>query len=158
LIIFFKWAIENGYNEKLEIDRINTNGDYSPENCRWINKRTNSNNKRNNRYFEIDGEIKTLFEWARIYCINYKTLQSRLRNGFKIIDALKIKVDKRMRNNKIEMFNIGGIVKSRYDWSEVFQISESAVIRRMKKGMTLAEALGLTAQEFPKESLGRGTL
>lgn len=46
-INFFKWAKENGYNENLSIDRIDVNGDYSPDNCRWVDRSVQGLNKRN---------------------------------------------------------------------------------------------------------------
>lgn len=39
---FKKWALENGYRDKLTIDRINSKGDYEPENCRWVTRSENS--------------------------------------------------------------------------------------------------------------------
>ena len=45
---FCKWALENGYKENLTIDRINTEGNYSPENCRWADAKTQSRNTRRN--------------------------------------------------------------------------------------------------------------
>jgi len=44
---FIKWSLENGYKKELQIDRIDNNGNYSPDNCRWVTPKENSRNKRN---------------------------------------------------------------------------------------------------------------
>jgi hypothetical protein len=62
---FHIWAIENGYAESLTIDRINVNGDYEPDNCRWVPMVEQSGNRRNNRKITVDGETKNLADWAR---------------------------------------------------------------------------------------------
>lgn len=63
------------------LDRIDVNGDYCPENCRWETEYGQQNNKRNNRYIVIGGKKKTVSEWARIYGISIATAFSRLRQG-----------------------------------------------------------------------------
>lgn len=78
---FYNWAIANGYAENLTIDRIDTNGNYEPNNCRWVTLQTQANNKRNNRMLTFNGETHTMKEWSKITGINYNTLNSRVRRG-----------------------------------------------------------------------------
>lgn len=77
---FAKWARENGYRDDLTIDRIDVNGDYTPENCRWATWEEQANNKTNNRRVTIDGVTKTLAEWCREYDIDYRVVHTRITN------------------------------------------------------------------------------
>lgn len=75
---FRAWAIENGYQKGLSIDRIDVNGNYEPSNCRWTSTDVQSINKRSTDYITYKGETRSLIEWARILGIKYKTLRGRL--------------------------------------------------------------------------------
>ena len=75
---FMKWSYNNGYLETLTLDRIDVNGNYSPNKCRWISKKEQARNTRKNRMITYKGETKCLAEWAEILDINYGTLLSRL--------------------------------------------------------------------------------
>lgn len=81
---FCIWAMRNGYSDGMTIDRIDTNGDYEPSNCRWVTLTEQANNKRNNHLIAYNGETHTMKEWSRILGINYYTLNNRLRNGWSI--------------------------------------------------------------------------
>lgn len=85
---FNVWAIANGYKNDLQIDRIDNNGNYCPENCRWVTNKENANNTRNNRIITLNGISKTLQEWADETQINRKTISDRIDKGWTIERAL----------------------------------------------------------------------
>jgi hypothetical protein len=78
---FFDWALANGYDDSLTIDRINVNGNYEPSNCRWITKKEQAYNKRNSIMIEYQGETKCLAEWCKILGIKYGTAKDRYKGG-----------------------------------------------------------------------------
>ena len=78
---FQRWAIDNGYNEDLTIDRIDNDDGYCPENCRWVDTLTQGNNRTTNHVITYNGETHTIAEWSRILGIKYPTLYSRLNRG-----------------------------------------------------------------------------
>ena len=63
---------------KYSIERKNTNGDYTPTNCRWATMREQQNNRRNNRRITLNGESHTIAEWSRIVGIKPQTILHRL--------------------------------------------------------------------------------
>lgn len=75
--------MEEGSDKKLQLDRIDNNGNYSKENCRWVTRKENNRNKRTNVFITIGGETKTATEWAEIYGVDARKLMSRFRKGEK---------------------------------------------------------------------------
>ena len=63
---FKKWSLKNGFEESLTIDRIDNNGNYSPENCRWINQKEQMRNTRVNHLLTYNGVTKTMAECSEI--------------------------------------------------------------------------------------------
>ena len=87
---FYNWAMENGYCENLTIDRINSNKDYCPENCRWITRKEQQNNLKTNRHIIYNGVIKNAKQWCDEYGISQTTFNDRLKRGWTIEQALTI--------------------------------------------------------------------
>jgi hypothetical protein len=80
-IKFKDWSLSNGYCDDLSIDRMNSNGNYEPSNCRWSTIIEQNNNKRTNKIVEIDGVKHTIAEWSAITGVNYETLAGRVCKG-----------------------------------------------------------------------------
>ena len=78
---FNDWAVTSGYSDGLTIDRINNDGDYSPNNCRWADAITQANNRRSCRYITYAGNTHTIAEWARLFNISYFTLWGRINRN-----------------------------------------------------------------------------
>jgi hypothetical protein len=78
---FASWARANGYADGLTIDRRSNEKGYFPDNCRWISKKEQARNKRNNRFLTIGEETRLLLEWSEITGIHHETLQSRYERG-----------------------------------------------------------------------------
>lgn len=78
---FHEWAMANGYEEGLTLDRIDVDGNYEPSNCRFITNLEQQRNKRNNRFAIINGEKRTVSEWAEIASLNRHTILYRLNRG-----------------------------------------------------------------------------
>lgn len=77
---FYNWSMNNGYADGLSIDRIDSSGNYCPENCRWTDKITQANNTRRNRMITYNGKTQTLAEWCRELDLDYHTISSRIHN------------------------------------------------------------------------------
>lgn len=87
--VFYDWSMANGYDKDAKrgectLDRIDNNKGYSPDNCRWVDRFVQANNKCNNRFLTYNGKTHTVTEWSRILEINSSALFSRLKKGWSV--------------------------------------------------------------------------
>ncbi len=88
-----QWLGSNGFvnflenmgrrpSSSLQLDRIDNDGDYSPDNCRWSTRKEQARNRSNNRLITIGSETKTLIEWSEVTSVKYHTIKARIYRGW----------------------------------------------------------------------------
>lgn len=97
---FYTWAMWNGYDDTLTIDRIDNNGNYEPSNCRWATQKQQTNYTRKNMLIIYNGVTHTPSEWAEIVGIKAFTIRARIYRGWTHEEALTIPVSNNNRINK----------------------------------------------------------
>jgi hypothetical protein len=80
--IFHNWALESGYEQGLTIDRIDSNDNYYPENCRWVSQKRQCNNVSSNRFVLFKNKRYTIAEFAEFLGYKYWTVSNRIRLGW----------------------------------------------------------------------------
>lgn len=80
---FYGWALENGYQEDLTLDRIDVNGNYEPTNCRWVTLKEQNQNTSRSMKVDYLGSQVCLKEASRLCGMSYETLRYRYKNGLR---------------------------------------------------------------------------
>ena len=87
---FYNWAMVNDYSDDLSIDRVDTNGNYEPSNCRWETSKMQNTNKECVPQYEINGIRFTQSETYELFGVKRTTFQARLKRGLSISEALGV--------------------------------------------------------------------
>ena len=89
-ISFYNWSVNNGWQQGLQIDRINNNGNYEPSNCRWATQKEQARNKRSNIVIEYNNQSLPLCDWCEKLGLYYKTINKRIsRMGWTAKEAFE---------------------------------------------------------------------
>lgn len=136
-INFYLWSMDNGYTDELTIDRINSNGNYEPLNCRWATYKQQNNNNCMNRSVTYNGETHTIGEWGELTGIGRDLLYQRIFTwGWPLEKALNQPIEihrSDLTREEVlgirEKYNNGSSCK---ELSQEYRIDESSVLRVVK--------------------------
>ncbi|MCL2556369.1 MAG: hypothetical protein FWE03_05085 [Firmicutes bacterium] len=85
---FRDWALVNGYDDKLTLERLNNNGNYEPSNCCWATVKQQANNRRTNNIVNYNGKNYTVSELSALAVCSRDTLSLRLKKGWDVESAI----------------------------------------------------------------------
>lgn len=85
---FYDWSMTHGYQDDLTIDRIDPDGNYEPENCRWVSYQKQNLNKKSIPVYEVNGIVFHQSEVERLFGVKRTTFQQRLKRGWTVERAV----------------------------------------------------------------------
>ena len=113
--VFAEWAKNSGYTDELSIERIDNDGDYCPENCKWIERSLQARNRCTTLYVEYKGKRMSLAEACELANMPYKQVFSRIKyGGWSVENALTIPMKATMSWKRSERFNRTNQIQSDY--------------------------------------------
>lgn len=138
---FREWALSNGYSDNLSIDRIDPDGNYSPDNCRWIPFKEQSSNTRKNVFLTYNGETKTVAQWAKIIGVKPNTVYRRIRLGWSTEDI----IEKETFHGR--MITYDGRTMNMKSWSEETGIPLQTIFNRYIAGWEPQKILSVESKK-----------
>jgi hypothetical protein len=134
--------LNNGYEAGLTIERIDNNGNYSPENCTWITHSQQTRNKRTNSHITIFNETKTVVEWSEdSRCkVSNSLFRNRLRKQWNPEDALT-EPKQAIAKQESRLITHAGRTLTLFNWCKVLGLKPAAIYARCYRGLTPREIL-----------------
>jgi hypothetical protein len=120
--------MSSGYSDELTLDRIDVNGNYCPENCRWATWKEQQNNKRDNAVVFYNGMSKTLKEWSEYLNIPYYVLGNRYERGFSVDRILDTDIVDPQKHIEYK-----GEIHSISEWAKIYGFAYGKMRSRFKR-------------------------
>ena len=130
--------MSHSYFEGAELDRIDNDGGYSPENCKWSTREENANNKRDNVFYTVDGIKGTVGYHVKRLGLNLATINSRIYKGWSIDKALYTKI----KSSTPPRHELNGELYTLKELSELSGVSTKLLRKRInERGWTVERAI-----------------
>lgn len=171
--MFEEWVKKSNFKPGLSIDRIDSNGDYSPNNCKWSTPKEQANNRTNTVYLDIGGVKMSVSDWSAKSGINRNTLIERYYDGVRGHDLLRKPQDTKFRNgynrysekrkhysdypqNKKPTMAVkyvaNGEEHTLREWSELTGISIATMYGRIQRGWSVEKSVNTPPAFVPNFS------
>jgi hypothetical protein len=134
---FCDWAVANGYDQELTLERLDNSKGYSPDNCAWVDRKAQARNRRSSRIVEVDGQEKTIAQWAEESSVKYGTLRLRADTGK--VDASRFLSETRIPLTR-KVITINGVGKTLLEWASEAGVHYTTICRRIAEGWSLEDA------------------
>lgn len=136
---FVNWALSNGYSENLTLDRIDTHGDYCPENCRWVSRKSQANNRIDNHLLIHNDTTQTIQQWSDETGMTHGCISQRIQAGWSTDRALTEPVHD---THTPRYITFNGVTKRLYEWAKELGMRTKTLRNRIDlHGWTVEEAL-----------------
>lgn len=130
-IPFMRWALSHGWNESLQIDRIDNNGQYCPDNCRFVTRSENVRNREVSEKITFNGETHHIVEWAKILGVSVTALHNRRVRGWSKDKIFTVPVKKAEEERLI---TYKGETMNMQQWDKRFNLPRGTVRNRTRLG------------------------
>lgn len=125
---FEKWALENGYENGLTLDRIDNNKGYSPRNCRWVSMKEQANNKSSNHMLTFNGKTQSIQKWADELNISASMLYHRMHDGWTVERAL---TEPNHETIKSTFITYKGKTQRMFEWAKELKMQYNTLCNRL---------------------------
>lgn len=142
---FCSWALHNGYSDDLTLERIDVNGNYNPDNCKWIPLTEQTKNTRSNyinKMLTVDGVTKSYAEWAKGVGITPRRLYRRMQRGMSPKTAVT-----QPCNQRGKQITVNGETHNVTEWSKIKGVGRKVYSDRKRHGLSDEQAIALPKRQ-----------